>query len=67
MKDDRSKDCVIIGKSYRSQSSPKNYLVLNFAKAEEDEKARGFSFGTKRLHKKTISPRTENAKSPFVQ
>ncbi|XP_073127339.1 ATPase family AAA domain-containing protein FIGL1 [Henckelia pumila] len=64
IKDNRSEDCVIIGKSSRSLSSPKNYLVPNFSKADEDERARGFSFGTKRLHKQTISPRTENVKTP---
>ncbi|XP_073294098.1 ATPase family AAA domain-containing protein FIGL1 isoform X1 [Primulina huaijiensis] len=64
IKGDRSEDCVIIRKSYQSQSSPKNYLAPNFAKEGEDERARGFSFGTKRLHKQPISPITENLKSP---
>ncbi|KZV20253.1 fidgetin-like protein 1 [Dorcoceras hygrometricum] len=64
MTDDGSEDCIIVGKGYRSQSSPKSYLAPNFAKVEEEERARGFSFGTKRLHKQAISPRTENVKSP---
>ncbi|KAG8384966.1 hypothetical protein BUALT_Bualt04G0173100 [Buddleja alternifolia] len=64
MKDRISEDCVVIEKNYSSHNSPKNHYLSTISKTEEDKRAHGFSFKTKRLHRETISPRNDNVKSP---
>ena len=45
-------------------SLPKGRGISTFSKVEDEERARGNSFGTKRTHMEIRSPRTENMKSP---
>lgn len=59
-----SDDCVVVEKNGPSINNSSSYSVLTFTKAEEEERARGFGFRAKRMHRENFSPRTENIKSP---
>ncbi|PSR87483.1 Fidgetin-like protein [Actinidia chinensis var. chinensis] len=59
-----SEDCPIKEKTHSYHSLPKDRGIPTFSKVEDEERAHGNSFGTKRTHMETKSPRNENLKSP---
>ncbi|GFY87328.1 hypothetical protein Acr_05g0009670 [Actinidia rufa] len=59
-----SEDCTIMEKAHSYHSLPKAQGISTFSKVEDEERAHGNSFGTKRTYMEISSPRNENMKSP---
>ncbi|KAL7106660.1 hypothetical protein ACP275_06G007500 [Erythranthe tilingii] len=59
-----SEDYELTEKNNISYNYSRNHSMPTIIKIEDEEGARGIGFRTKRLHRETISPRTENLKSP---